>query len=113
VGLDVPARLHDRRQAVTHATGVDYGVPTPACEPGEHIPIDTPYLATRYCPVCEPARDPCDEVLEVSYCSVHMPDVGGESDRLVSAWAYLSGGAEAGGEDNQRWCDVIHGGHRP
>jgi hypothetical protein len=29
-------------------------------------------------------------------------------DKVVSASAYLSGSAEAGGDDNRRWCDILH-----
>jgi hypothetical protein len=27
----------------------------------------------------------------------------------VTASAHLSGSAEAGGDDNRRWCDILHG----
>lgn len=70
---------------------------------------DTPYLGTRYCPGCEPTRDPTKEILEPAPCGEHgaMP---GTADEEVVAQAYLSGSAEAGGEDNMRWCSVIHRG---
>jgi len=28
---------------------------------------------------------------------------------MVIVSAYLSGSAEAGGDDNRRWCDILHG----
>ena len=74
------------------------------------MPIDTPYMGTRYCPGCDPERDPLDGITEVTWCSTHSPDPAGESDRLVSVWAHLSGGGECGGEDNARWCNALHRG---
>jgi hypothetical protein len=32
----------------------------------------------------------------------------GLDDAVVSAAAYLSGSAEAGGDDNRRWCEILH-----
>jgi hypothetical protein len=72
--------------------------------------VETPNLATRYCPGCEPERDPLVGILEVFWCQEHELIRDGEADRLVSVFAYLSGGAEAGGEDNRRWCASIHRG---
>jgi hypothetical protein len=37
-----------------------------------------------------------------------LPLDGGD-DEVVTASAYLSGSAEAGGDDNRRWCDILHG----
>jgi hypothetical protein len=50
-----------------------------------------------------------------------VPAREGVDDGLVNAESFLSGSAEAGGDLNRRWCDVIHrsprspesGGRRP
>jgi hypothetical protein len=70
---------------------------------------DTPYLGERYCPQCEPNRDPTREILEPVPCSEHaaMP---GTADDIVIASHYLSGSAESGGDENRRWCDIVHRG---
>ncbi len=60
------------------------------------IPAETPRIARAYCPACEPDADALLEILEVQWCNVHMD-------------AMLTGSAEAGGDENRRWCDVIHG----
>lgn len=41
---------------------------------------DTPDLAERICPVCEPGRDPCIEILVVSHCAIHQPSLAGLDD---------------------------------
>ncbi|MFI5373102.1 MAG: hypothetical protein ACHQ8D_00525 [Candidatus Rokuibacteriota bacterium] len=57
------------------------------------------------------------EILEVQWCALHMPLREGVDDARVMSDAMLTGSAEAGGDENRRWCDVIHGdssrrGHR-
>jgi hypothetical protein len=37
-----------------------------------------------------------------------VPARDGADDALVNAESFLSGSAEAGGDLNRRWCDVIH-----
>lgn len=69
---------------------------------------DTAYIARSYCPVCEPAADPSIEILETRWCEAHSPARDGTADEVVLTSAYLSGSAEAGGEDNKRWCDLLH-----
>lgn len=73
----------------------------------EYIP-DTPSVARAYCPVCEPDADPTREILDVRWCETHLPAREGADDGMVAAGAYLSGSAEAGGDDNRRWCELIH-----
>lgn len=69
---------------------------------------DTAYIARAYCPKCEPNTDPTEEILETRWCESHCPTRDGISDADVLAAAYLSGSAEAGGEDNKKWCDILH-----
>jgi hypothetical protein len=69
---------------------------------------ETPCVARAYCPGCEPDADPSQEILDVWWCEPHSPAHGGADDDLVTA-SYLSGSAEAGGDDNRRWCDILHG----
>ena len=74
----------------------------------DHLP-DTPGIARAYCPGCEPDTDPSQEILDVRWCESHSPARDGPDDEVVATSAYLSGSAEAGGDDNRRWCDVLHG----
>lgn len=71
---------------------------------------DTPYVAIAYCPLCQPERDPTQEILEVRYCSGHEPSRAGSADSQVATQAYLSGSAEAGGAENAAWADALHRG---
>jgi hypothetical protein len=61
-----------------------------------------------YCPGCEPETDPMAELLELRWCPTHTPAWDGTDDALVAATARPGGSAEAGGEDNRRWCELIH-----
>ena len=70
---------------------------------------DTPCVARAYCPGCEPDADPSHEILDVRWCESHSPARDGADDEVVAASAYLPGSAEAGGDDNRRWCDILHG----
>jgi hypothetical protein len=70
---------------------------------------DTAYVARTYCPGCEPYADPSLDILDVRWCESHSPARDGADDDVVIASAYLSGSAEAGGDDNRRWCDILHG----
>ncbi len=69
---------------------------------------DTPSLGRTYCPGCEPDTDPTLEILDVRWCDAHALHHEGVDDGLVSATAYLLGSVEAGGEDNRRWCEILH-----
>lgn len=71
---------------------------------------DSDYVARPYCPLCEPDRDPCAEVLETRYCGTHQPSLAGEADHEVTSSSYLSGSAEVGGEDNAKWGALVHRG---
>jgi hypothetical protein len=69
---------------------------------------DTPTVARPYCPACEPEADPCREILDVRWCAAHTPAWNGADDAAVQAEAFLSGSTEAGGDDNRRWCQLVH-----
>jgi hypothetical protein len=69
---------------------------------------DSPAVARPYCPGCEPGADPVREVLDVRWCDEHVPVREGSDDRQVDSSAFLSGTAEAGGEVNRRWCELLH-----
>lgn len=68
---------------------------------------DTPIVARPYCPTCEPTADPSREILDVRWCGDHAPVTTGDADGEV-AMAWISGSQEAGGEDNRRWCELVH-----
>ena len=70
---------------------------------------DTVDLSERYCPLCEPERDPLKGVAVVNYCGEHTPKDDGYSDARVSHDNILSGIEEAGGDKNRVWCDLLHG----
>ena len=74
----------------------------------DYLP-DTPCVARAYCPGCEPDADPSQDILDVRWCESHFPGRAGADDEVVTASAHLSGSAEAGGNDNRRWCDLLHG----
>ncbi|HEV8583430.1 MAG TPA: hypothetical protein VGT02_00515 [Methylomirabilota bacterium] len=69
---------------------------------------DTPTLGRSYCPGCEPDADPLAEILDVRWCDAHPPANLGLDDGLVTATAHLLGSVEAGGDDNRRWCEILH-----
>jgi hypothetical protein len=73
----------------------------------DYLP-DTPYLATQVCPTCEPDVDPSVAIIETRYCADHELLRSGTDDALVTTFSYLSGSADAGGEDNRRWCEALH-----
>ena len=74
----------------------------------DYIP-DSPIVARFYCPGCEPTADPASEILDVRWCESHVPTRDGSADDAVTSAAYLSGSAEAGGDENRRWCELVHG----
>ena len=66
--------------------------------------MDTPRELPELCPICHPE----DEGV-IYYCDAHRPDSTGVDDHLALGLPpYLSGGAEAGGEENRVWCAFIH-----
>lgn len=73
----------------------------------EELPV-TPMLGRLWCPVCEPGADPAREILDVRWCDLHEPRRAGSAD--AQAVGPIPIPVEAGGEDNRRWCDLIHRG---
>ena len=67
---------------------------------------DTPVVVPTRCPGCLPV----EEEYVVYYCDAHAPCRDGADDGLVGAalQGYLSGGADAGGQDNRAVCDAVH-----
>ncbi|OLC17340.1 MAG: hypothetical protein AUH29_02160 [Candidatus Rokubacteria bacterium 13_1_40CM_69_27] len=73
---------------------------------------DAPVVARSYCPGCEPDADPTREILDVRWCDAHAPTRDGSDDAVVTSDAFLSGSAEAGGDANRRWCELLHAGSK-
>ncbi|HKZ08382.1 MAG TPA: hypothetical protein VJU81_23145 [Methylomirabilota bacterium] len=48
------------------------------------------------------------EVLDVQWCDDHLPIREGADDALVSSSGTLFGSAEAGGDGNRLWCELLH-----
>jgi hypothetical protein len=71
---------------------------------------ESPAVARAYCPGCEPDADPFTEILDVRWCDAHTPARDGVQDDAVRSDVFLSGSAEAGGEANRRWCQLLHAG---
>lgn len=69
---------------------------------------ETPSIARAYCPGCEPDADPCLEILDVRRCELHPLVRSGSADTMVGTSILPSGGAEAGGEANRKFCNMIH-----
>jgi hypothetical protein len=73
------------------------------------VPAEKPSIARCYCPGCEPNADVLLEILEVRWCDEHVPERNGSDDALATARGVALGSVEAGGDDNRRWCALIHG----
>ena len=71
-------------------------------------PPDSPVVARAWCPGCEPFADPILHILETRYCDQHSPSREGADDGNVLSDNHLSGGAEAGGDANRLWCQLLH-----
>lgn len=69
---------------------------------------DTTSQAIIYCPGCQPDRDPIAEILDTRWCEVHNPPRGGPDDEKTGVAARLTV-AEAWGDNNRRWCEIVHG----
>lgn len=71
--------------------------------------VDTPNLASSYCPGCNPERDPLREILTVCWCDEHRPTCEGAEDAKASvdrlAWRSVG---EANAGTNRPWCAWVH-----
>lgn len=71
---------------------------------------DTPFLGKRWCPTCEPERDPSREILEVEYCGLHLPDKTGADDSGVtgdSSFGTHFGTVESDGRHNRLMSNLL------
>jgi hypothetical protein len=76
--------------------------------------VSTDIVIRQYCPGCEPETDPLNEALTVWWCQDHQPTHEGRDDLAARVGlVFLSGSAEAGGEENRMWCDAVHRGIYP
>ena len=73
----------------------------------DYLP-DSPVVARAFCPGCEQEPFDAKEVLDIRWCDTHAPSRDGLDDAAVGLQGYMSGSAEAGGDDNKRWCDLFH-----
>jgi len=73
-----------------------------------HVTI-TPVLSERYCPHCEPHRDPLVGIAVIDWCGSHRPRDGGTADGFVVRSDHpLLGCGEANGDENRAWCALFH-----
>ncbi len=71
-------------------------------------PAATSRVGRSYCPACEPTADPMREILDIRWCDTHTPARDGLDDGKVHFEVAAVLSIEAGGEDNRRWCGLIH-----
>lgn len=76
-------------------------------------PFESRDLAERYCPGCEPERDPLQGIAVVQWCCAHEPAVNPndaeERARLgVSEWWPSAGNGEPAPSTNRAACALIH-----
>jgi hypothetical protein len=78
----------------------------------ENFLRDTPVVTRPYCPTCEEDVDHAvDELLEIRYCSLHLPPSTGAADAELPESmreSYPAGSGEVTGKDNKAWCDFFH-----
>ena len=69
--------------------------------------LETGVVIPAACPTCEPDRDA--RTYQVRCCTEHEPPAAaGADDALVSVTGDLSGSGDAGGDDNRRFCALLH-----
>jgi hypothetical protein len=78
------------------------------CQMSDHL-ADTPDLGKKWCPACEPDRDPSVEILDTQYCIVHTPITTGQADGLTPpvanfSWNYAG---DVDPETQRAWADFI------
>jgi len=67
-----------------------------------------PVFVHHWCRECDPEGEFVKEPWEPLLCQMHWVAPHGESDHVIDQSAYLTGTGESGGEENQRYCDLIH-----
>ena len=72
------------------------------------LPPEKPLVVRCYCPGCEPFADGLQEILDVRWCETHLPTREGADDALVTSSGTPFGSAEAGGDGNRLWCELLH-----
>jgi hypothetical protein len=70
--------------------------------------VESRRVTRPYCPTCEPAADPIRELLDVRWCEAHLPARDGLDDQQAQFETSGLANTEATGEDNRRWCDLLH-----
>jgi hypothetical protein len=73
-------------------------------------PQDTPDLSVKWCPTCEPKRDPTREILSVQYCVMHDPDRTGDADSsfpAIDSFGTHLGASESEGTTNKFFSDAL------
>lgn len=69
---------------------------------------ETENVARRWCPSCEPERDPTREILQVLWCPTHYPRTSGSEDAKVRFGPGLSStDSEADGEDCAKFARAL------
>ena len=72
---------------------------------GEWVDDTSPETVHEWCPTCSPDHAP--EPWIMKYCGIHLQSHDGAADVSLGAPFYLSGNAEAGGDENRAFCDLI------
>lgn len=71
--------------------------------------VETPNLASSYCPRCDPERDPLREILIVAWCDAHQPACEGADDERAGVGRVTLGSAgDASADTNRPWCELLH-----
>lgn len=71
---------------------------------------DTVSLGKKWCPTCEPERDPSREILLVQYCTIHEPSREGDADAKIdtsSGFGTHLGTTESDGETNRFFSNAL------
>jgi hypothetical protein len=76
---------------------------------------DTKDLSEKWCPTCQPDRDPSREILQVEYCSIHTPARDGADDSGVtgnSSFGTHYGAMDSDGATNKLVSDLLKKGKK-
>ncbi len=76
-------------------------------ETGDWVDDGSAYVhVAEWCPGCPDAPP---EPWVMRYCGAHEPGAAGTADHVLGDHIYLSGTAEAGGEENRAFNGLIRG----